>query len=149
MKEHGRIMMETKPVKMLCLGVVPLVGGKKGYEFEWADEPDRRNLLLGSSKVTNRCYAGCYYSISSDGESFYGDFMFAGTIEDDKRRALLQLESKANQMVFDMQAQNKKEGYDYNSLRRVLLPIINLANRTNSQGRAAIIARVIEMINKG
>jgi len=142
---------EFKKVNYLCIGSVHLQGNIKGIEFR---ELDENNQETGKSRCFKKtqyknCYAGVMYCIKSTADRMMNATDWIGTLTDEKRRLEIVTASKAVDTEFASVTQRKKSEKDNTDILGCLDPIRKAYNKTNAQGRAAIMAQAILYIQTG
>ena len=142
---------EFKEVRLLCLGMVALRGDKKGIEFVVLDNNERETseTICFILKKNTRGSAGSIYKVQKSGGTIKGRLEHDGLLGDTERRSVIQLASKAVETAQQARSQQKKSEKDDTAILELLRPLRQAYHSTNHLGRSALIARVIDYMQRG
>lgn len=139
--------------RILCHGKFLYTNGKKGVKFEilTGDNYEIRsgNMFHFDFKKHLDCNPGSVYEVdvSEDGIRGTPKYMYAWGNEEE--RGQIQLEAKAQETVITMASQEKNDRYSDEAMLAVIEPLRSMYWNTNVQGRVALIARVISLMQRG
>jgi len=136
-----------KSVELLCRGFVILVGNKKGVEYVVLNEKEEETNegMIFSVKKSTKGYPGDIYDAELSEDSMRG-LKFNRPFNDKERVAVLQIRSSANQIEHQAKSQQKKAELNDDAVYDLLKPLRTAYRSTNSLGKSALIARVINIM---
>lgn len=141
-KEEG---FET--IEVLSIGMVRLIGNKKGYGFIKLDsDGNETKEVMYFEKM--KCYAGGVYKIEyNDKEGqIRGKMEWDRSFHDEERTAELSLVSQATDTTFIAEAQEKKARASKQDILNCLKPVRQAWANTNHAGRLALEVRVLNYL---
>lgn len=138
-----------KKVEVLCCGFVVLVGNKKGVEYVLLDEngKETNEKMVFSVKKSTKGYAGDVYDVELSDSAMRG-LQFNRIHDDRERVGVLKIKSRALETEHQATIQQKKAQLDDSAMYDLLKPLRTAYHATNSLGKSALIARVINIIQR-